>query len=112
MSDLYMVRHDAPYVANCMPNHPGKKMVRLPRGVKRNTTGFNKHLYGTAGHYVDTMIIQNDLGKIYTRDQIEKNFETYSRSAPNFGSRGGTRADINAKRWFCALLKEGLIVKV
>ena len=102
-----MLEPNALQIANSKPAHPKGKTS----SVNGKTSNYSKHPVGTQAHWVD-MLIQTLSGKPMTKNEFNNKVETFVRSAPNYGIRGGTKAHINASRITSQLIKEGLVIAV
>lgn len=106
-TEIVMIDPMAPYKATLMPDHPKRKNA----SSLGNTTRYGKHK--TPGMIWFDYKTLSILGKPMTKANMLKCFESFSRSYPKYGSKGGgDYAEYQAKRFFSCMVKEGLIVKV
>ena len=102
-----MLEPNALQIANSKPAHPKGKTS----SVNGKTSNYCKHPVGTQAHWVD-LEIQTLSGKPMILKEFTNKVETFVRSAPTYGIRGGTKAHINASRIVSQLIKESLLIAV
>ena len=113
MTQLYMLRPDAPFFASRLPPHPKDGRYLYGPNGKRLSSGFTRHSYGNIFGYISYQLIMNDLGRVLDKASWLQLIMKYVRQAPTYGSKGGDDyAPVQAQRVFDALKLEDIMIEV